>query len=409
MILPNATMEQQPCVSINMSDFVNVSSFIRRGHDPIEVLQDPNTIIRLVLCFLALAANVLSIAAVASIPRKMTPHLKLIISLAASDSLVPISILIHIVNAMYNLPSLPYVHTHRERLVSACIHQTVNSLNVTAHLISLFNLFCLAVDHYIAIMKPLHYIRVTSRKRTTLVILTAWGLAFLGGFSNFFNGFMNTIWNGTYSLNFCERTFHGDYEAEYLVIAVALVCFGIILYIYCEICCLVKNLDNLFKMRGAAGEQIHKNKKSLYTTGLIIGSFVVCWLPHMIFQIIMLIAVHTDAQSVRRLLLVYLEINDCIYTLLVVNSIIDPIIYAVRLKEVQLGYVRLVAHCSKTYREKLAAMKYQRSPHFMGSRKVSSQTISCEADWNELSPLTHVSTVEGMSDKNVEVLSTEQC
>jgi hypothetical protein len=82
------------------------------------------------------------------------------------------------------------------------------------------------------------------------------------------------------------------------------------------------------------------NAKTLVTTLLIIGTFVLCWIPLFTFQTILLIQVHINRDAVIKTLKSLILANKYLYMLLLVNSICDPIIYAVRLKEVQLGYKR---------------------------------------------------------------------
>jgi hypothetical protein len=83
----------------------------------------------------------------------LTTHSKLIISLATSDILVTISVFAHLIIKMFNQPLNPLSTSSSERLSSSCQFAFVSSLNIMAHLISLFNLLMMAIDHYFAIMR----------------------------------------------------------------------------------------------------------------------------------------------------------------------------------------------------------------------------------------------------------------
>lgn len=82
------------------------------------------------------------------------------------------------------------MHTHVSHKISsyqipnsACIY--LQALIFTGHNATLFNLLCLAVDHYCAIAKPLTY-SVHLNKRTVRFLLTTfWFTAFVFGFSDF--------------------------------------------------------------------------------------------------------------------------------------------------------------------------------------------------------------------------------
>ena len=334
-----------------------------------DIFNQPENIISLILCFLALAVNVISISATAHIPHGLTHHSKLIISLAASDILVTLSVFMHILIKVLVAPVIPpTVDKMAERLTSACMFQFVNSINITAHLISLLNLFAMALDHYISVMQPLHYFHIMNSFRGNLMITVLWVIALIGGFSNFFAGFGKTAEDSF--MNFCEYTLYTEYQAEYIVIIMALVCLISILVIYIRIYREVKQINA--KCVNLLEDGLH-NRKAFRTTLLIIGTFVICWLPSMTFQIAMIIQVHVNTESVRKLFTTLIRANKYLYALLLVNSLCDPIIYAVRLKEVQHGYFRLLSRCSKFYREKVKEELYNQSRAVFNSRRRSTE------------------------------------
>ncbi|XP_061185650.1 melanocortin receptor 3-like [Saccostrea echinata] len=334
-----------------------------------DIFTKPENIITLILCFLALAVNAISIAATAHIPHGLTNHSKLIISLAVSDILVTLSVFMHILIKVVVAPIIPpTLDNVSERLTSACMFQFVNSINITAHLISLFNLFAMALDHYISVLQPLHYYHIMNNFRGNLMITILWVTAFVGGFSNFLAGFGKTDKDDF--VNFCEYTLYSEYQAEYIVIIMALICLVSILFIYIRIYREVKQINAKCVMLLKDG--LH-NKKALRTTLLIIGTFVVCWLPSMTFQIAMIIQVHVNTETVKKLFTTLIRANKYLYALLLVNSLTDPIIYAVRLKDVQNGYFRLLSRCSKFYQEKVKEEIYSQSRIAFNSKRRSTE------------------------------------
>lgn len=360
-----------------------------------DIFNQPENIITLILCFLALAVNMLSIAATAHIPHGLTHHSKLIISLAVSDILVTLSVFMHILIKVLVAPVIPpTMDKMAERLTSACMFQFVNSINITAHLISLLNLYAMALDHYISVMQPLHYYHIMNNFRGNLMITILWVIALIGGFSNFFAGFGKTQKDSF--VNFCEYTLYTEYQAEYIVIIMALICLVSILVIYIRIYREVKQINA--KCATLLKDGLH-NKKAFRTTLLIIGTFVVCWLPSMTFQIAMIIQVHVNTESVRKLFTTLIRANKYLYALLLVNSLCDPIIYAVRLKEVQHGYFRLLSRCSKFYRKKVKEEIYNQSRALSTRRRSTECTIKIlltDCNWNQSSSVLHRDTTASL-------------
>ena len=56
---------------------------------------------------------------------------------------------------------------------------------MTGHNATLFNLLCLAVDHYCAIARPLTYSLQLSKKTVRILLIMFWLVALLFGFSDF--------------------------------------------------------------------------------------------------------------------------------------------------------------------------------------------------------------------------------
>ncbi|XP_062592409.1 adenosine receptor A3-like [Saccostrea cucullata] len=296
-----------------------------------EDLARPETIVTFILCVVALLFNVVSIMATSQI--SSTAHTKVIISLAASDILVPVSVFMHIVDSHFNVPSLD----PNSRLLSACIQVCVVSFNNMANLMSLLNLLAIAIDHYIANLMPYRYVHLLNRRRTSFMITILWIIGYLCGFSSFFGGFQKS--EAFENLNFCEITNFSVFHAEYFVIFTAAVCFVAMLFIYTRIFCIVRRVST-------KGTALHKdalhNTKALKTSALIIGTFVVCWLPNLVFQVSLLIQLHA-LDSSNRVYETLFRVNRYLYILVVVNSVCDPIIYAARLRIVQKGYFRLLS------------------------------------------------------------------
>lgn len=335
-------------------------------------LQEPVVIMMMVLCILSLCMNIFSILATKHVPQNLfTAHFRLLLSLAASDILIVFSVVFHIANKVFNPPQTFHLHTPEERLVSACGFQLVVSINVTAHLISLLNLFAMAQDHYVAIIKPLHYNQIMRPSRVNIMISILWGIAILGGFSNFYAGIGKPPHFEEF--NMCERALYSNYQAEYLLILVTILCFLGIGVIYTTLYCKIKNLNN-FTIT-VSKNRMH-NKKALVTTLIIIGTFAVCWLPDMIFQLAMIIQIQVDDSKVRDFIVIFVQANNYLYVLLLCNSLCDPIIYAIRLPEVRLGYIRFLSKYFVNCREILNNRQMSKNRSGSHTQRISARAKS---------------------------------
>lgn len=327
-------------------------------------LKRPEIIVTFVLCVLALLFNIVSIMATSQISK--TSHTKVIISLAASDILVSVSVFMHVINSRFNNPSFSLDSDPQSRLLSACIQVCVVSFNNMANLMSLFNLLAMAIDHFIAILMPYRYVHLLNRRRTNFMIAFLWTVGFIWGFSSFFGGFQKS--EELKYLNFCETSNYSDFHSEYFVILTAAICSTAMIVIYTRIFCVVRKVST-------ESTTVHKdglhNTKALRTSALIVGTFVVCWFPNLVFQISVLIQLNA-MNSRNEVYVTLFRANRYLYILVVVNSLCDPIIYAARLRIVQKGYFKLLYRfCGYQHPMLLDDMQYSQSKMELLARKRS--------------------------------------
>ena len=126
------------------------------------------------------------------------------------------------------------------------------------------------------------------------------------------------------------------------MMGIAAVCLIVMSVLYCSIYRRVRNRQTPGERNTHRADDT-RNQRALVTTLLIMGSFIVCWIPGCLFQIVMIIRVRnvgeqilTDPQFIH-----LLRLDKYLLLLLLLNSICDPIIYTVRTSEVQLGYRRM--------------------------------------------------------------------
>lgn len=317
-------------------------------------VREPHEIIALVLCCLAITVNIFCLLAILQIHGKLTAHFRLIISLASSDILIATSVMLHMINkVVFPIYWKPGVGGYPYRL-RRCVAELFKALNTTALNISLLNLMGMAIDLYLAILRPLHYPQLMAKQRVNLMIALLWIVAIFCGFSD-----PISVWPERRHLNrfnLCEMTFMTPYQGEYTVFAIAFICLFIMLFIYIRIYVQINQQHTARQFRLQEDKRRHhvlefkRNKKALMTTLMILGSFVLCWLPLCLFQIILLVQVSIDASALRGNEASLLNVDKFLYDLLLLNAIFDPIVYAIRMPEVRFGYRRLWIRISRKFR-----------------------------------------------------------
>ncbi len=318
------------------------------------LLTKPHQTIALVLGFIGIVINILCLVAIHfQMHGRLTTHFRFIVSLALSDILIAISVVSHLVNAVLNPTLPPGIGPSSLRLRSSCVFIFIKASNTMALNITLLNLMGMALDHFIAIILPLQCHRIMSKTKSTVLIISFWTLAILCGFSDFLSVIPEREYLGKY--NFCELTYLTPYHDEYTVFAIAFLCFicmGVIyVRIYIKIHERQKTARNCHEdHRTHNSESMKQTRKALVTTLIILGTFVICWLPMCLFEIILIIQVQVDPDVLQKWIPILEEANNYLYDLLLLNSILDPLIYALRMPEVRCGYRKMgwrLARCCR--------------------------------------------------------------
>ncbi|XP_064612979.1 melanocortin receptor 5-like [Liolophura sinensis] len=318
---------------VNYTEGQNFTINGTKSERNVDLSLPPYVILSIVLSVFSLLLNILSVVAILNVPGKISTQLRLAASLTMADVVVAFSVLLHTVLRTFSRPTYLASSIPEDRLVSSCTLVFNFALNVSGHLVCLFNLVAMGLDHYIAVCKPLRYASIVTNRRTGYLILFCWLLASFGGYSMFFSG-LSTYDKALPFFNYCDAVMHNDYHSEYLVFAVASVSIFVLLFTYVSVFCEVQRI----KKRGVYNDRDKNNWKTFWTTLLILCTFILCWMPSCLFQVTLVILVKRDPNTVRLYFPRLIRTGQYLYCLMLCNCLADPIIYAIRVRDVQMGY-----------------------------------------------------------------------
>lgn len=306
---------------INTTDLYTSDSFAEKSAEEkaAELFSKPVEVISITFCIVGLIANFFSVTATAHIPRGQSTHSKLIISLGVSDSLIQAALILHSTLLIFST-------------WDDCTKMIKRLLLDIALLATLINLLVMAVDHYLAIVKPLQYRRFMSNFRGNCFIIFIWVFSVATGLLELIVGLVKKT---QVELPFCAVISSDEFDMELIIIGFIFVVLLVIVVIYTRIYILVKRL--MVRDRMMYKDEMH-GYKAIITTMLIIGTFTLFWAPNGVFQVYMYLKVESDSMFVWMHLDKFILANDILLVILQLNSIADPLIYAIRLRDVQRGY-----------------------------------------------------------------------
>ena len=119
------------------------------------------------------------------------------------------------------------------------------------------------------------------------------------------------------------------YKPIYSTLIIAFVCTVVMIFLYQSVYRAAKNNGQevaVIKMERASFKS-HKSIKALVTTFIILGTFILLWLPY--FCIILTIVFNTELQAY------HMKMFDIFICLILLNSVCHPVIYAIRIRHVR--------------------------------------------------------------------------
>lgn len=257
-------------------------------------------------------------------------YLKMLVSLSTSDMLLDVSLII------LNKP--PFATA----AIGGCIY-ILSQLTFTLGTVSeLLNFAVIALDHYLLITKPMKHTIWTSKKNSRRVLLLVWGIS-LTSVAVACLCLVNLD-----ATNPCNLSKYNAMLIPVILGAVTVLCIPIIVYAYIYINIHMWRIRQQ-RVRSLTLPNSH-NKKLLITSLLLLGTFLLCWVPYIVFipagRVLSRLRIVSRASSLD--LLMATTICGILFAL---NTVCDPLIYAIRIHQVRDAYkeiwLKMFAFCHR--------------------------------------------------------------
>lgn len=242
----------------------------------------------------AIMGNLFIMAAVARFQSLQTPTSAFVVSLAVADFLV--AVLVMPFSLVRSIDSWRFGH---------CFCRAHFLLDITFCTSSIFNLSCMALDRYIAVCDPLHYPARMSPRRVAMLLLLCWIMPLVisslcvsfGVYTQSPHAIVSS--STQQNTQTCLATFHVPYAFATSAISF-FIPMGFMLFAYGKIFKaaqrqarwihainhhtgqLQMNLETDSTRRVQAHAErcsLKKEGKAVKTLGLVMGVFLLCWLP----------------------------------------------------------------------------------------------------------------------------------
>ncbi|XP_035701614.1 uncharacterized protein LOC118433617 isoform X2 [Folsomia candida] len=274
-------------------------------------------------CVLTCIVNLVIVISARWCRKPMSPTLYYSISLALADAYS--SFILGVGLTINSL--LPTVYKIK---LTECLSLTVEAFRSGGVLVTVCHLLALGVNHWIGIARPLHYASTMTRRTAWIVIILSWScpilmlLVYYSSISN--QGYLSPdCSNNHFMKRWTYRVFYAS-------------CFFAPLFllslIYIHIFLIVRS-HQTNRLRYQSSQALRKNVKAALTTVLILGTYIVGWMPATLYNIIACedcIISLSDVPPKYRY-----AIGITVNVLVILKTFVDPIIYAARMSDIQLS------------------------------------------------------------------------
>ncbi|XP_017574607.1 adenosine A2a receptor a [Pygocentrus nattereri] len=211
---------------------------------------------------------------------------------------------------------------------------------------SIFSLLAIAIDRYIAIKIPLRYNSLVTGQRAKAIIAVCWVLSVIIGLTpmlGWHKGHRMELFNSSCPPGMIECLFEEvvimDYMVYFNFFACVLVPLLLMLAIYLRIFMAARHQLKCIELKAMPCElksrsTLQKEVQAAKSLAIIVGLFAVCWLPLHIINCFTLFCPQCERPAVW---IMYLAI-----ILSHANSVVNPFIYAYRIREFRHTFRKIV-------------------------------------------------------------------
>ncbi|XP_051019478.1 melanocortin receptor 5 [Acomys russatus] len=260
----------------------------------------------LTLGIISLLENILIIGAIAKNKNLHSPMYYFVGSLAVADMLVSMSnawetITIYLINNKHLVIAETFV-----RLIDN-VFDSMICISVVA---SMCSLLAIAVDRYVTIFYALRYHHIMTARRSGVIIACIW----------------------TFCIS-CGIVFIIYYESKYVIICLISMFFTMLFFmvsLYIHMFLLARNhVKRIAASPRYSSVRQRTSMKGAITLTILLGIFIVCWSPFFLHLILMLSCPQNIYCSC------FMSYFNMYLILIMCNSMIDPLIYALRSQEMR--------------------------------------------------------------------------
>lgn len=291
---------------------------------PLEVARDVYRLavpVMLVACLTSMLFNLIIVESARWLRRSPSPTLCFSLSLSAANAYASLVVGVGlVVNSL--LPTVYQVQS------SICVSLSLEAFRLTGLIASVLHLLALAVNHYIGILRPLHYAATVTRRTVWLATAFMWLLP-LALFLIYFSsvpgqGFQSATCTSEFIL---WSTFRFTLSLLFFLPLV------LMSFIYAHIFILVRRHQQGAGLSAQVPGQLRKSVKAVHTTLLILGTYLLGWVPAVLFYVLTCLDCALPITSLP--LDVRLTFGILTNSLVLLKSFADPVIYVVRMREIQ--------------------------------------------------------------------------
>ncbi|KAL3175116.1 hypothetical protein MRX96_040510 [Rhipicephalus microplus] len=281
--------------------------------------------VMLVACLMSMVFNVVIVESVHWLRRSPSPTLCFSLSLSAANAYASLVLGVGlVVNSL--LPTLYHIQP------PACWALSLEAFRLTGLIASVFHLLALAVNHYIGILRPLHYAATVTRRTVWLTTAAMWLVPLF-----FFLLYFTSVPGQGFQVANCRYDFILWSPFRVTLSGLFFIPLVLMCFIYTHIFVLVRRHQMGTGLSAQIPGQLRRSVKAVYTTLLILGTYLIGWMPAVLFYVLTCLDCPLPITSLSFDL--RLTFGILTNTLVLIKSFVDPVIYVVRMREIQEAFV----------------------------------------------------------------------